>query len=59
MTRALVANMVTGVSQGFERALEINGIGYRAELKGNALEPQSGVLAPHKFPAAGWHFSQR
>ena len=34
MTRSLVDNMVTGVSKGFERVLEINGIGYRAEAKG-------------------------
>lgn len=32
--RALIANMVTGVTQGFERALEIVGVGYRAELSG-------------------------
>jgi len=50
MTRALVANMVTGVSQGFERALEINGIGYRAELKGNALELNLGYSHPINFP---------
>jgi large subunit ribosomal protein L6 len=50
MTRALVANMVTGVSQGFERALEINGIGYRAELKGNAIELNLGYSHPINFP---------
>ena len=32
--RALIANMVTGVTEGFERALEIVGVGYRAELSG-------------------------
>lgn len=37
-TRAQVANMITGVSSGFERVLEIFGIGYRAELKGRNLE---------------------
>jgi large subunit ribosomal protein L6 len=37
LTRSLVANMVDGVSKGFERVLEINGIGYRAESKGKAL----------------------
>jgi large subunit ribosomal protein L6 len=37
MTRSLVDNMVTGVSKGFERVLEINGIGYRAEVKENAI----------------------
>ena len=33
MTRALLSNMVTGVSKGFEKSLEINGIGYKAEIK--------------------------
>jgi large subunit ribosomal protein L6 len=37
LTRSLVANMITGVNQGFERTLQINGIGYRAELKGDTL----------------------
>ncbi|MBC2694861.1 MAG: 50S ribosomal protein L6 [Desulfobacteraceae bacterium] len=35
LTRSLVSNMVTGVNKGFERVLEINGIGYRAKLSGN------------------------
>jgi len=50
MTRALIANMVTGVSQGFERALEINGIGYRAELKGKNIEFNLGYSHPIDFP---------
>ena len=37
MTRSILYNMVTGVSKGFERVLEINGIGYRAEAKGKTL----------------------
>lgn len=37
LTRSLLANMVTGVSQGYERVLEIHGVGYRAEQKGGAL----------------------
>jgi len=37
MTRAIINNMVTGVSQGFEKILEINGVGYRAELEGKTL----------------------
>lgn len=37
LTRALIANMVTGVSQGFRKSLEIVGVGYRVELKGDAL----------------------
>lgn len=37
MTRALIANMVTGVSDGYERVLEIEGVGYRAEMNGKTL----------------------
>lgn len=37
LTRALLANMVTGVSQGFRRELEINGVGYRAQKQGKSL----------------------
>lgn len=37
MTRALVANVVNGVSTGFTKDLEINGVGYRAEVKGKVL----------------------
>ncbi len=50
MTRALIANMVSGVSDGFERVLEINGLGYRAELKGNSIELQLGYSHPILFP---------
>jgi large subunit ribosomal protein L6 len=49
LARSLVANMVTGVSHGFERVLEINGIGYRAEVKGNTLVFQLGYSAPKAF----------
>ncbi len=42
LTRTLVANMVTGVTQGFEKRLEIQGVGYRAALKGHDLEMQLG-----------------
>ena len=37
LTRALLHNMVVGVSEGFKKELEINGVGYRAEKKGNEL----------------------
>lgn len=37
LTRALVANMVTGVSEGFTKTLEINGVGYRAAKQGNKI----------------------
>ena len=38
LTRTLVANMVEGVTKGFEKHLEIQGVGYRAQLKGSELE---------------------
>ena len=37
LTRSLIANMVEGVTEGYERRLEIQGVGYRAQLKGKAL----------------------
>jgi large subunit ribosomal protein L6 len=49
LTRSLVFNMVTGVSSGFERVLEIHGIGYRAELKGKTLVFQLGYSTPKEF----------
>lgn len=42
LSRALLANMVAGVSNGFRRDLEIQGVGYRAQLKGSTLELQVG-----------------
>jgi len=50
LTRTLIANMVKGVSQGFERVLEINGVGYRAEVQGNALNFSLGYSHPIRFP---------
>ena len=50
LTRKLVANMVTGVSEGFRRVLEINGVGYRAESKGNAIQFALGYSHPIVFP---------
>lgn len=49
LTRALVANMVTGVSQGFERILEVNGIGYKAEISGSTLSLALGFSHPIQF----------
>ncbi len=46
LTRALVANMVEGVTQGFEKRLEIQGVGYRAALKGRNLELALGYSHP-------------
>jgi len=49
LTRSLVANMVIGVEKGFERILEINGIGYRASLSGNTLVLNLGFSHPVNF----------
>lgn len=46
LTRTLVANMIHGVSQGFEKDLEIVGVGYRVAKKGNDLEIQVGYSSP-------------
>jgi large subunit ribosomal protein L6 len=46
LSRTLVANMVTGVTAGFEKRLEIVGVGYRAILKGQDLEIQAGFSHP-------------
>lgn len=49
MTRSIVGSMVIGVSQGFERVLEINGIGYRAEAKGKSIVFNLGYSHPIDF----------
>src|SRR5512139_525393 len=46
MTRALINNMVVGVSTGFQRVLEINGVGYRAEMSGENLMLYVGYSHP-------------
>ena len=46
LTRTLVANMVEGVTKGFEKRLEIQGVGYRAALRGTALELNVGYSHP-------------
>ena len=46
LTRALVANMVTGVSEGFTKTLEINGVGYRAQKKGKEITFNLGFSHP-------------
>ena len=51
LTRALLANMVTGVSDGFTRTLEIVGVGYRASLKGEDLEILVGYSHPVTYRA--------
>ncbi len=57
-TRALLANMVTGVSKGFEVVLEVEGVGYRAEMEGKNLALYVGYSHPVKIePPAGISFS--
>jgi large subunit ribosomal protein L6 len=50
LTRALVANMVNGVKDGFERKLEIVGIGYRAQVQGRNVQLALGYSHPVIFP---------
>ncbi|HVG46969.1 MAG TPA: 50S ribosomal protein L6 [Rubellimicrobium sp.] len=51
LTRSLVANMVEGVTTGFSKTLEIQGVGYRAALKGKDLELALGYSHPVKIEA--------
>jgi large subunit ribosomal protein L6 len=51
LTRSLVANMVHGVTTGYEKRLEIQGVGYRAQLKGRNLELAIGFSHPVGVPA--------
>ena len=51
LTRALVANMVTGVHEGFTKTLEINGVGYRAAKQGNKLALTLGFSHPVEMEA--------
>jgi large subunit ribosomal protein L6 len=46
LTRSLIANMVEGVTKGFEKRLEVQGVGYRAALRGAALELNVGYSHP-------------
>ena len=50
LTRKLIANMTQGVSQGFTRVLDINGVGYRAEVKGHEIHMTLGYSHPVVFP---------
>lgn len=50
LTRKLIANMAQGVSQGFTRVLDINGVGYRAEVKGREIHMTLGYSHPVIFP---------
>lgn len=50
LTRSLINNMVVGVTKGFERVLEISGVGYRAEAKGNSLSLALGYSHGIDYP---------
>jgi large subunit ribosomal protein L6 len=50
LMRALVNNMVIGVTQGFTRELEINGVGYKCEVKGNVVNLALGYSHPIDYP---------
>jgi large subunit ribosomal protein L6 len=50
LSRALLANMVTGVSEGFTKSLEIHGVGFKAAVKGNFLDLSLGFSHPVLFP---------
>jgi large subunit ribosomal protein L6 len=57
LTRSLIANMIEGVTEGFEKRLEIQGVGYRAALKGKNLELALGYSHPVAIEApAGIEF---
>ena len=57
LTRTLVANMVEGVTNGFEKRLEIQGVGYRAAMSGSNLELQVGYSHPVRItPRQGIEF---
>lgn len=58
LTRALLANMVQGVSQGYRKVLEVEGVGYRANMSGTALVLQLGFSHPVEIvPPPGVKFS--
>ncbi len=50
LTRTLVANMIEGVTRGYEKSLQIIGVGYRAAMKGKDLEVQAGYSHPVLVP---------
>jgi large subunit ribosomal protein L6 len=57
LTRTLINNMVIGVTEGFEKRLEIQGVGYRAQMRGNGLELSLGYSHPVRVDApAGIEF---
>ena len=53
LTRSLLANMVEGVTKGFEKVLELSGVGYRAQKAGNKISLQIGFSHPVEFTPPG------
>ena len=51
MSRTMVSNIITGVSDGFKKNLELNGVGYRAQMKGKDLNLQLGYSHEINYPA--------
>jgi large subunit ribosomal protein L6 len=49
LTRSIIANMITGVTKGYEKALEISGVGYRAQVQGRSLMLSLGFSHPVEF----------
>ena len=54
--RSLINNMITGVSDGFEKKLEIIGVGYRAQAQGSKLNLSLGFSHPVVYTPARWRF---
>jgi large subunit ribosomal protein L6 len=50
MSRTMIANMITGVTQGYSKSLEINGVGYRAAVQGKALQLNLGYSHDVTYP---------
>lgn len=51
LTRSLIGNMVEGVTEGYQRSLEIHGVGYRVQQKGRGIELNVGFSSPVEFEA--------
>ena len=56
LSRALIQNMITGVTTGFETVLEFQGVGYKATVKGNNLELGLGFSHPVTVEGAGGYY---
>lgn len=50
LVRMLISNMITGVTKGFEKRLEVNGVGYRAQVQGNKVQLSLGYSHPIEYP---------